>query len=111
MDIVMHATMGAVIAWPWLESQPLAAGAFMFGSVMPDLDSLSRLGGKRAFLKCHQRYLHSLSPEHGLTNIKSEGNHTRLFCRDLHHRNFSTTFGNLEIVTDGSKIVEEVFHV
>ena len=48
MDVVMHATMGAVMASPWLDSHPLAAGAFVFGSVAPDLDSFSRLAGKRA---------------------------------------------------------------
>ncbi len=35
--------MGTIAASPFLESHPEVATAFMFGSVLPDLDVLSRL--------------------------------------------------------------------
>ncbi len=60
MDIVTHGVMGVVIAAPLAANHPEAAAAFILGSVLPDADALSRLGGKRAFLKCHQTYTHSL---------------------------------------------------
>ncbi len=43
MDIVTHAMMGTIAASPFLESHPEVATAFMFGSVLPDLDVLSRV--------------------------------------------------------------------
>ncbi len=60
MDIVTHGVMGVVIAAPFAVNHPEAAAAFMMGSVLPDADALSRVGGKRNFLKCHQTYTHSL---------------------------------------------------
>ena len=60
VDIVTHAMMGVVVASPALTHHPIAAGCFMFGSVLPDLDALSRVFGKRAFLKSHQTYSHAL---------------------------------------------------
>ena len=60
MDIVTHATMGAILAKPFLTEYPLSAAAFVLGSTLPDLDALSRLFGKRAFLTWHQTYSHSL---------------------------------------------------
>lgn len=60
MDIVTHSLIGMIGASPLLESQPMAAVAFAFGSVIPDLDALARLFGKRAYLACHQTYTHSL---------------------------------------------------
>lgn len=60
MDIVTHAAMGIVLAAPFLDSHPAAAACFVFGAVLPDLDALSRVLGKRAFLRWHQTYTHSL---------------------------------------------------
>jgi len=60
MDIVTHAMMGAIAASAVAEEQPLAAAAFMLGSVLPDLDALSRCFGKRAFLRFHQTQSHGL---------------------------------------------------
>ncbi len=60
MDIVTHAMMGTIAASPFLESHPEAATAFVFGSVLPDLDVLSRLFGRRAFLRYHQTTSHAL---------------------------------------------------
>ncbi len=60
MDIVTHAAMGAVIAYPMMPTHPLAAAGFMVGSVLPDLDALSRLFGKRAFLQWHQTFTHAI---------------------------------------------------
>lgn len=60
MDIVTHAAMGIVLAAPFLDSHPAAAACFVFGAVLPDLDALSRVLGKRAFLCWHQTYTHSL---------------------------------------------------
>jgi membrane-bound metal-dependent hydrolase YbcI (DUF457 family) len=60
MDIVTHATAGAIIASPMLPASPLTAGCFVLGSVLPDVDALSRLFGKVAFLRWHQTYTHSV---------------------------------------------------
>ncbi|MDF1660347.1 MAG: metal-dependent hydrolase [Planctomycetota bacterium] len=60
MDIVTHAVMGAIIATPFMDSHPVAAVCFAFGSVLPDLDAFSRLFGKSAFMKIHQTYSHAL---------------------------------------------------
>lgn len=60
MDIVTHALMGIVAASPFVESRPVAAAAFVFGSVAPDLDALSRVFGRSAFLRAHQTFSHSL---------------------------------------------------
>ncbi len=60
MDIVTHGMMGVVVASPWASERPEAAAAFMFGSVLPDLDALSRLFGKRAFLRAHQTWSHAI---------------------------------------------------
>ena len=60
MDIATHAMMGIVGASPALQTYPLGAVAFVFGSVAPDLDAFSRLFGKTAFMKFHQTYSHSL---------------------------------------------------
>ncbi len=60
MDIVTHAMMGIVGASPALATYPLGAMAFAMGSVVPDLDALSRLFGKNAFMTWHQTYSHAL---------------------------------------------------
>jgi len=56
VDIVTHAMMGLVAASPFAGERPEAAAAFAAGSVLPDLDALSRVFGKRAFLACHQTW-------------------------------------------------------
>ena len=48
MDIVTHGMVGVLLAAPLAESHPIAAGSLLLGSVLPDLDALSRLAGKRA---------------------------------------------------------------
>ncbi len=60
MDIVTHAMMGVIVASPFAEKQPMAAAAFVMGSVLPDLDAFSRCFGKRAFLRFHQTQSHGL---------------------------------------------------
>ncbi|MHC4731796.1 MAG: metal-dependent hydrolase, partial [Planctomycetota bacterium] len=57
---VTHAMSGFVLASPFVTTQPVAASTFMCASVAPDLDVLSRLCGKRAFLKAHQTWSHAL---------------------------------------------------
>ena len=60
MDIVTHAMMGGILASPYLATAPVEASCFMFGTVLPDMDALSRLFGKRAFLRAHQTASHSV---------------------------------------------------
>ena len=59
MDIVTHAMMGLVAATA-IPENPLAGVMFVAGSVAPDLDAFSRVLGKRAFLRFHQTWSHSL---------------------------------------------------
>ena len=59
MDILTHAMLGIVSAGPFVDRPAVAAG-LLFGSVAPDLDSLSRVFGKRAFVRCHQGASHAL---------------------------------------------------
>ncbi|TWT82445.1 hypothetical protein CA13_39080 [Planctomycetes bacterium CA13] len=58
MDIVTHAMMGTAITGPWLIFAPEVSAGFVIGSVLPDIDALSRLFGKRAFLLWHQTFTH-----------------------------------------------------
>ncbi len=60
MDIVTHAGIGLIGAGPLLNSCPELALGFLAGSVLPDLDALSRIFGKRAFLRSHQTWSHAL---------------------------------------------------
>jgi membrane-bound metal-dependent hydrolase YbcI (DUF457 family) len=60
MDIVTHAGIGLIAAAPLAGSQPELAVAIVAGSVLPDLDALGRLFGKRAFLRVHQTWSHAL---------------------------------------------------
>jgi membrane-bound metal-dependent hydrolase YbcI (DUF457 family) len=60
MDIVTHAAVGLIVASPWLDTRPELAAGLVFCSVLPDLDALSRIFGKRAFLQAHQTVTHSL---------------------------------------------------
>ncbi len=59
MDIVTHGMMGVVIAAPFMADYPEASIAFMMGSAAPDLDAMSRIAGRRSFLKFHQTYSHA----------------------------------------------------
>ncbi len=65
MDIVTHACIGLIAAAPVLSSHPELALGLVAGSVLPDLDALSRLFGKRAFLRSHQTWSHAL-PVHAV---------------------------------------------
>jgi len=60
MDIVTHAGLGLIAAAPLLDSHPELALGFVAGSVLPDLDAVSRLLGKRAYLRSHQTWSHAL---------------------------------------------------
>lgn len=60
MDVVTHGMMGVIVASPFISSHPIPASCFLFGTVLPDLDALGRLFGKRAFLQAHQTYSHSI---------------------------------------------------
>jgi membrane-bound metal-dependent hydrolase YbcI (DUF457 family) len=59
VDIVTHALMGAVLASPFFDAAPLPAAAFWLGCAAPDLDAVSRVFGKRAFLNAHQTWSHA----------------------------------------------------
>lgn len=61
MDIVTHAASGLVLAAPLAPHAPLTAACLVLGSVAPDLDAISRCFGKRAFLRCHQTFTHSIA--------------------------------------------------
>jgi membrane-bound metal-dependent hydrolase YbcI (DUF457 family) len=61
MDIVTHAMMGWIVATPLLPTHPLVGIGVAVGSVLPDLDVVSRTFGRRAFLTWHQTYTHSLA--------------------------------------------------
>ncbi|MEZ6105039.1 MAG: metal-dependent hydrolase [Pirellulaceae bacterium] len=61
MDILTHALIGSATAAGFLPAYPGFACGVALGNVLPDLDSLSRLGGKRAFLRFHQTVSHSLA--------------------------------------------------
>ena len=51
---------GAILASPFVSTHPVAASTFVFATVLPDLDALSRLFGKRAFLRAHQTWSHAV---------------------------------------------------
>lgn len=60
MDIVTHALMGATLAAPILSVAPVTGSCLLLGSVLPDIDALSRCFGKLFFLRCHQTYTHGM---------------------------------------------------
>jgi len=60
MDIVTHAGIGVIAAAPFLDSRPELALGIVAGSVLPDLDALSRVFGKLVFLRLHQTWSHAL---------------------------------------------------
>ncbi len=63
MDILTHAGIGLVAAAPFVGSQPELAAGLAAGSVLPDLDALSRMFGKRAYLLTHQTWTHAIPVE------------------------------------------------
>lgn len=60
MDIITHAGIGLIAAAPLLNSHPELALGLVAGSVLPDLDAVGRVLGKRAYLKLHQTWSHAL---------------------------------------------------
>jgi len=52
---------GLIIAAPVAPAAPLTAAGFVLGSVLPDLDVLSRCFGKLAFMRSHQTWTHSVT--------------------------------------------------
>jgi membrane-bound metal-dependent hydrolase YbcI (DUF457 family) len=69
MDIVTHAGIGLIAAAPVLDSYPELALGLVAGSVLPDLDALSRIFGKRAFLRSHQTWSHALPVHAGFSAL------------------------------------------
>ncbi|TWU17878.1 metal-dependent hydrolase [Allorhodopirellula heiligendammensis] len=59
MDIATHALIGTATAAGLFQTQPALAVGLVLGNVAPDLDALSRVAGKHAFLRFHQTYTHS----------------------------------------------------
>ena len=126
MDTITHAIMGAIVASPMVAERPIESATFVLGSVVPDLDALSRVFGKHAFLESHQTWSHAraveqlpeframrgLSPAYHVVARESDGSTIQLRCRDLRTRNFATTFGDLEVLLgeDGT-VVDRTFHV
>jgi membrane-bound metal-dependent hydrolase YbcI (DUF457 family) len=68
MDIATHAGIGVIAAVPVMNSHPELALGLVAGSVLPDLDALSRVFGKRAFLRAHQTWSHAL-PVHAVISL------------------------------------------
>ena len=68
MDIVTHAGIGVVAAAPFMAERPEFAAGLVLGSVLPDLDALSRVFGKCAFLRFHQTWSHALLVQ-GLASV------------------------------------------
>lgn len=67
MDIVTHAGIGLIAAAPLAGSRPELALGIVAGSVLPDLDALGRVFGKRAFLRVHQTWSHALPVQAGFS--------------------------------------------
>jgi membrane-bound metal-dependent hydrolase YbcI (DUF457 family) len=80
MDIVTHACIGLIAAIPVLDTHPELALGLVAGSVLPDLDALSRIFGKRAFLRSHQTWSHAL-PVHAVVSTLA-GLLTHACCGD-----------------------------
>ncbi len=60
MDIFTHAGIGLIAASPFLGTRPELALGVVAGSVLPDLDAVCRMAGKRTFLRAHQTWSHAL---------------------------------------------------
>lgn len=65
MDILTHLMIGAAVTSPFWPTHPLESVAFTLGSVLPDIDALSRQFGKVAYLRAHQGWTHAI-PMHVL---------------------------------------------
>jgi membrane-bound metal-dependent hydrolase YbcI (DUF457 family) len=72
MDIATHAGIGLIAAAPVLNVHPELALGLVAGSVLPDLDALSRIFGKRAFLLAHQTWSHAL-PVQAVLSVMAGG--------------------------------------
>ena len=68
MEIITHAGIGLIAAAPMLNSRPELALGLVAGSVLPDLDALARVFGKRAFLRSHQTWSHAI-PVQGAVSV------------------------------------------
>lgn len=60
VDIATHALIGTATAAGLFHAHPALAVGLVLGNVAPDLDALSRVAGKLAFLRFHQTYTHSV---------------------------------------------------
>ncbi|HEX8913472.1 MAG TPA: metal-dependent hydrolase [Humisphaera sp.] len=60
MDAATHLMSGLVLAGPLWAGSPLTAAALVLGTVLPDVDALARVFGKRAFVRAHQTVTHGL---------------------------------------------------
>jgi membrane-bound metal-dependent hydrolase YbcI (DUF457 family) len=69
MDIITHAGIGLIAAVPVLNSRPELALGLVAGSVLPDLDALCRVFGKRAFLRSHQTWSHAIPVQGALSML------------------------------------------
>jgi membrane-bound metal-dependent hydrolase YbcI (DUF457 family) len=59
MDSATHAALGFAVASPLMGEHPVAAVALIAGAVVPDLDAIGRVFGKKAFFRLHRTYTHS----------------------------------------------------
>jgi membrane-bound metal-dependent hydrolase YbcI (DUF457 family) len=75
MDIVTHAGIGLIAAAPIITTRPELALGIVAGSVLPDLDALGRIFGKKAFLRIHQTWSHALPVHAGFSVLAGLGAH------------------------------------
>ncbi len=69
MDIFTHLMIGASATAPFWGTHPLESVAFVFGSILPDVDALSRQFGKVAYLRAHQTWTHAIPVQLSLAGI------------------------------------------
>lgn len=56
--------------------------------------------------------MRKISPNYHIVSATTEGQATRLLCRDMRTRNFGTRFGDLEVWLDsGGRVIRSHFHV
>ncbi len=61
MDPIAHSLVGVTLSNLGLETTaPLASTALLFSSLLPDLDYLTNLRGRRTYLKHHRGFTHSI---------------------------------------------------
>lgn len=61
MDPISHSLVGVTLSNLGLETTaPLASTALLFSSLLPDLDYLANLRGRRTYLKHHRGFTHSI---------------------------------------------------